>query len=821
MSVDLDALEQQYSLPSGLLSAVQQQESGGDPDAVSPKGAVGSFQFMPATAKQYGIDPTDPDQAAKGAAMMFSDLSDKYNGDVPSMLAAYNWGQGNVDRKGLENAPAETQNYIKSVTSQLGKGTQYAAADTGNMSDATVDNNIPDLSKMSDADLDALEAKAKGAQTPDLSKMSDADLDALEAKIKGGQQPQGLIDALKNPPDTSFVSNYGQGFLDTANRARLGIEGLGQAVGKALYGANPQDAAEEASRKASLAQLDKEKAASGVQPSGFWGGAGNIAGSIAGNPASWLPMGEISGVGDLARAGAIQGGATGLIQNTDKTNLGNNLANAAIGAGEGAATTAVVGQAGKNLLEIPSGIANRVKGAFGIDTADEIATQSEKNWDTASQSFKDVDATGATLTPEAGQKILSDVKNAVGNLNSRHSDTQAELDAFEKAVNSGNMTLSKLDEFRQNFADVISDNTKSKIDGGGLYSDGQKAFMAKKAIMDSFDTLGDNDFSVGNAGAAQTLKQGINQWAQASRYDRIADIINNAGGDAAKLKQGFTKFLKNDANTRGFNDDEIAALQDAATRGTGENIERALGAFGFDFHRGVGNVIPAITSGTSAVIPGGLPLAATGTALRQTGKYAARGKAQTALDMVMNWDTSAPLKVTVTPADKLPDVNLPRLALPAPEVTNVVNTYGQNVQTTPASREIIGQSPSTVSEQTPAQVAASNEIMDRGVSKMIKKLGNKRISDYDEGHAKGGIIKNREIHLSKKLEVKLGRKPKAREVELASYVGAHGVHRLLNQKDVSMPAHKMFPEATVKEKRELFFNKKKPYTVEQIKKALV
>ncbi len=88
------------------------------------------------------------------------------------------------------------------------------------------------------------------------------------------------------------------------------------------------------------------------------------------------------------------------------------------------------------------------------------------------------------------------------------------------------------------------------------------------------------------------------------------------------------------------------------------------------------------------------------------------------------------------------------------------------------------------------------------------------------GHKEGGIIKNREAHLSKKLETKLGRKPKDREIELAEHVGANGVHRLLNQKDVSMPAHKMFPQEAVKQKRELFFNGRKPYTVEHIQKAL-
>src|SRR5579859_5592917 len=165
MSIDLAQLESQYNLPSGLLSAVQQQESGGNPDAVSNKGAIGAFQFEPATAKQYGIDPTDPDQSAQGAAMMFSDLSKKYNGDIPSMLAAYNWGQGNLDRKGLDSAPTETRDYIKKVQSSLPQGTQYAANDTGVINDVPNIQNI-DPSKISDADLEAQIAKLQGNIDP-------------------------------------------------------------------------------------------------------------------------------------------------------------------------------------------------------------------------------------------------------------------------------------------------------------------------------------------------------------------------------------------------------------------------------------------------------------------------------------------------------------------------------------------------------------------------------------------------------------------------------------------------------------------------------
>lgn len=110
-----DALERKHGLPFGLLSAVMQAESAGDPKAVSEAGAQGLFQFMPKTAQGYGIDPFDPAQAADGAARMYGDLNRQYKGDLPKMLAAYNWGSGNLDENGLDNAPEETRNYVAKV----------------------------------------------------------------------------------------------------------------------------------------------------------------------------------------------------------------------------------------------------------------------------------------------------------------------------------------------------------------------------------------------------------------------------------------------------------------------------------------------------------------------------------------------------------------------------------------------------------------------------------------------------------------------------------------------------------------------------------
>lgn len=112
-------LEQKNGLPSGLLDAVWSAESSRGENMQSPKGAQGHFQFMPATAAQYGLDdPNNLQKSATAAARMLSDMMQQ-TGSVPGALAAYNWGIGNVQRKGMDAAPSETRNYIQKVTSNM------------------------------------------------------------------------------------------------------------------------------------------------------------------------------------------------------------------------------------------------------------------------------------------------------------------------------------------------------------------------------------------------------------------------------------------------------------------------------------------------------------------------------------------------------------------------------------------------------------------------------------------------------------------------------------------------------------------------------
>lgn len=114
------AAAQKYGVDADLLAAVAKQESGYDPKAVSPAGAQGLMQLMPATAEGLGVTNSfDPAQAVDGAARLLSDLLDRF-GRTDLALAGYNAGPGAVLRYGGIPPYPETQNYVRSILSNLG-----------------------------------------------------------------------------------------------------------------------------------------------------------------------------------------------------------------------------------------------------------------------------------------------------------------------------------------------------------------------------------------------------------------------------------------------------------------------------------------------------------------------------------------------------------------------------------------------------------------------------------------------------------------------------------------------------------------------------
>ena len=100
------------------------QESGFNPSAVSPAGASGIAQFMPATASRYGVDVNDPYSSLDGAARHMADNLRANGNDYARALAVYNAGQGAVDQYGGVPPYAETQTYVRNI---LGGGSRPAA----------------------------------------------------------------------------------------------------------------------------------------------------------------------------------------------------------------------------------------------------------------------------------------------------------------------------------------------------------------------------------------------------------------------------------------------------------------------------------------------------------------------------------------------------------------------------------------------------------------------------------------------------------------------------------------------------------------------
>lgn len=103
---------QRYAIGIDLLDTVARRESNYDPHAVSPKGAVGIMQLMPATARAFGVNPYDAEQNITGGAAYLRYLLDVYQGRIDFALSAYNAGQTAITRYGGIPPFKETRIYL-------------------------------------------------------------------------------------------------------------------------------------------------------------------------------------------------------------------------------------------------------------------------------------------------------------------------------------------------------------------------------------------------------------------------------------------------------------------------------------------------------------------------------------------------------------------------------------------------------------------------------------------------------------------------------------------------------------------------------------
>ena len=142
-TIDEPALEHRNALPVEFFARVIWQESRFDAQAVSPKGAAGIAQFMPATASWHGLaDPFEPVEALRHSAAYLRELLDRF-GNLGLAAAAYNAGPGRVSAW-LTNhraLPAETRNYVALVTGWTAD--EWASSSPPEKAETTIPQGVP------------------------------------------------------------------------------------------------------------------------------------------------------------------------------------------------------------------------------------------------------------------------------------------------------------------------------------------------------------------------------------------------------------------------------------------------------------------------------------------------------------------------------------------------------------------------------------------------------------------------------------------------------------------------------------------------------
>ncbi len=117
-----------HSINPHLVAALIHVESAFNPRAVSPKGAYGLMQLLPETARRFGVrkkkDLFDPKKNLEAGVSYLKWLADRFGGDAEKILAAYNAGEGAVERFGGIPPYQETQSYVQKIFGLLGFAAQ-------------------------------------------------------------------------------------------------------------------------------------------------------------------------------------------------------------------------------------------------------------------------------------------------------------------------------------------------------------------------------------------------------------------------------------------------------------------------------------------------------------------------------------------------------------------------------------------------------------------------------------------------------------------------------------------------------------------------
>ncbi len=355
--------------------------------------------------------------------------------------------------------------------------------------------------------------------------------------------------------------------------------------------------------------------------------------------------------------------------------------------------------------------------------------------------------------------------------------------------------------------------------------------------------------------AVSLLNQGRSQYATASKFEDISDILSKADGDPNRIKAGLTRFLNNPDNTQVWTDVEKQALKDAAS-GTGtEKLLKMFGKFGFDLGKGLtmGNTIGPVVG---AAVTHGPVAPIVGTAARIGQTLSARGAAEKLLKTIssggqgtikatpMSGLLSAPAANIAQQIDSKtgqisqqasPQLSMPQsqtIAAPSQPMSyetttkEPVNTAMRD-QLSPLLDKIQkAESGNNPNAQNPQSSASGAFQFTNGTwAQMVKKYGQQTgITMQDKTNPQAQAVMARFLAQDniKSLQKNLGRMPTKGELYQAHVLGAHGAAQLIRavQSTPNRQAIMLFPKAVTGANHDLFFNGNTPKTVQQLYSTL-
>lgn len=398
-------LEGSRGLEPGTLRALAMQESGGNPNAVSSAGARGLTQFMPATAKEYNVDVSDPLDSLRGTADYLYDLKKQYKGSLPAALAHYNGGgsQAQLVLAGKDPSKHETNNYVKSIMGRIANAVIPSAnaaevppQDAAQPQQAPQQQAPAPVSKdMSQIQANIIAAKRKGftdqaiaaglennpLTRAQVAQMGDEGVDPSDvvkqfggdALVKYQQELDDLNPTKGMSPYEKFMAGAGKSFVDVGHGAQ-----------QLWYRATGDD---EALKKSQAEEAERAKLDAPLMDTG-WGKAGYATGAlapVAATGGAGLAADAVGLTGLAARAAptlarvaatapvrmAAQGAVQGALMPT--TGDGQLATNMLVGAGTGG----VLGAAGTGvsaLGRLAGTVGNKIAGSAGsAETAAKIA----------------------------------------------------------------------------------------------------------------------------------------------------------------------------------------------------------------------------------------------------------------------------------------------------------------------------------------------------------------------------------------------------------------------------------------------------------------